>query len=69
MKERRSVRSFNGEPLSSSVVSDLRKVIDESYTLFGGNVTIRLKSFDLKENSSQAPTELLKVPQISFFLE
>ena len=48
MKERRSVRSFNGQPLSASVVSDLRKVIDESFSLFGGNVTIRLKSFDLK---------------------
>ena len=48
MKERRSVRSFNGEPLPASVVSDLRKVIDDSYSLFGGNVTIRLKSFDLK---------------------
>ena len=48
MKERRSVSSFNGEPLSPSVVSDLRKVIDDSYSLFGGNVTIRLKSFDLK---------------------
>lgn len=48
MKERRSVRSFNREPLSSSVVSDLQKVIDNSYTLFGGNITIKLKSFDLK---------------------
>ena len=48
MKERRSVRSFNREPLTSSVISDLRKIIDESYSLFGGHVTIRLKSFDLK---------------------
>ena len=48
MKERRSVRSYNGEPLSTSVVSDLRKIIDDSYSPFGGNVTIRLKYFDLK---------------------
>ena len=47
MKERRSVRSFNGQPLSSAIVSDLRKVIDESYTLFGGNVTIRLESYQI----------------------
>ena len=48
MKERRSVRSFNGEPLSSEKISDLQKAIDDSYTLFGGNITIRLKYFDLK---------------------
>ena len=48
MKERRSVRSFNGKPLSPSIVTDLRKAIEDSYSLFGGNVTIRLKSFDLK---------------------
>lgn len=48
MKERRSVRSFNGEPLGSDMVAELNKAIEESYTLFGGSVTIRLKSFDLK---------------------
>lgn len=48
MKERRSVRSFNGKPLDRDIVADLNKAIDSSYTLFGGNVTIRLKSFDLK---------------------
>ena len=48
MKERRSVRSFNTEPLSSSVVSELQKAIDDSYTLFGGKISIRLKRFDLK---------------------
>ncbi|MCH5235846.1 MAG: nitroreductase family protein [Muribaculaceae bacterium] len=48
MKERRSVRSFNGEPLSSEIIHDLQKIINESYTLFGGKVTIRLKYFDLK---------------------
>lgn len=48
MKERRSVRSYNGEPLSQEKVEALRKAIDESYTLFGGSVTIRLRAFDLK---------------------
>lgn len=48
MKERRSVRSFNGKPLSPEMVSDLEKAIKDSFTLFGGNVTIRLKSFDIK---------------------
>lgn len=47
MKERRSVRSFNGKPLSPEIISDLQKTIDDSYTLFGGNITIKLKKFDL----------------------
>ena len=48
IKERRSVRSYNGKPLSAEVISELQKAIDESYTLFGGNITIRLKYFDIK---------------------
>lgn len=48
MKERRSVRSFNGKPLSSKIISDLKKVIKDSYSPFGGHITIRLKTFDLK---------------------
>lgn len=48
MKERRSVRSFNGQPLSRDRVAELNKAIEDSYTLFGGNISIRLKSFDLK---------------------
>lgn len=48
MRERRSVRSFNGKPLSKEAVAELNRAIEESYTLFGGNVTIRLKSFDIK---------------------
>ena len=48
MKERRSVRSFNGKPLSPEQIADLEKAAEESYTLFGGNITIRLKSFDIK---------------------
>ena len=48
MKERRSVRSFNGHPLTPEIISDLHKAINESYTLFGGHITIKLKAFDLK---------------------
>lgn len=48
MKGRRSVRSYNGQPLSPEIISDLNKAIEDSYTLFGGNITIRLKKFDLK---------------------
>ena len=48
IKERRSVRSFNGKPLSREMTEELEKAIADSYTLFGGSVTIRLKQFDIK---------------------
>lgn len=48
IKERRSVRSFDGRPLSLQLVSELQKAIDDSYSPFGGSVSIRLRSFDLK---------------------
>ena len=48
MKERRSVRSFNGRPLDKEKIDQLHKIMEDSYTLFGGNITIRLKKFDLK---------------------
>ncbi len=48
IKERRSVRSFNGEHLPAETIATLNKAIDEATSPFGGNVTIRLKSFDLK---------------------
>lgn len=43
--ERRSVRNFNGEPLSGAVVEELRKAIAEADSPFGGKVTIRVKQF------------------------
>ena len=48
MKERRSVRSYNGQPLDRQMTDKLEKIIKESYTLFGGKISIRLKRFDLK---------------------
>lgn len=49
MKERRSVRTFNGEPISDAQKTALLKAINDSSTPFGGQLTIRLKSFNLKE--------------------
>lgn len=48
MKERRSVRSFNGKALSPETVAALHNAMEESYSLFGGHISIRLKSFDLR---------------------
>ena len=49
IKERRSVRSFNGEGLTDAQKNELLKAIDLSYSPFGGKLTIRLKDFDLKD--------------------
>mgnify|MGYP001026801579 FL=1 len=48
MNERRSVRTFNGESISDSQKSALLTAIEDSFSPFGGNVSIRLKNFDLK---------------------
>ncbi len=48
MKERRSVRTFTGQSLPAPTVEQLREDIERADSPFGGNVTIRLKAFDLK---------------------
>lgn len=48
IRERRSIRSYNGQPLSAEMISRLCAAVDESFSPFGGHVTIRLKTFDLK---------------------
>ena len=48
MKERRSVRNFDGSGITEEQRRELSKAIEEAYDPFGGNVTIRLKKFDLK---------------------
>lgn len=48
MKERRSVRSYDPQPLDQETINKLHKIIDDSYSLFGGDISIKLKKFDLK---------------------
>ncbi len=48
IKERRSVRSFNGAGLTQPQITDLLRAVENSSSPFGGSVTIRLKQFDLK---------------------
>lgn len=48
IKERRSVRSYDGEPLDAERRQKLMEAIASTESPFGGNVTIRLKEFDLK---------------------
>ncbi len=49
MKERRSVRSYNGLPISDADHKALTEAVNEAWSPFGGSVTIRLKRFDIKE--------------------
>lgn len=48
IKQRRSVRSFNGQPLSQTHREQLLEAIEKATSPFGGSVSIRLKEFDLK---------------------
>ncbi|MCH5227161.1 MAG: hypothetical protein J1F16_05010 [Muribaculaceae bacterium] len=47
MKERKSVRSYSSQPLSREQVALLQEAVKQSYTLFGGHITIKLKRFDI----------------------
>lgn len=67
IKERRSVRSFNGLPLTTEHREELLKAIEESYTFFGGRVTIRLKEFDLKGDFKPGTYGVIK-DACNFFL-
>lgn len=67
IKERRSVRSFDGEGLTDSQKKSLLEAIDESYSPFGGKVTIRLKEFDLKEGYKPSTYGMIK-GAVDFFL-
>ncbi len=49
MKLRRSVRRYSGRPLTPEQTRELLRAVEESESPFGGKVTIRLKSYDLKE--------------------
>lgn len=48
MRQRSSVRTYNGEPLSKQDTEALKQSISKSTSPFGGNVSIRLERFDLK---------------------
>lgn len=60
IKERRSVRSFNGEPLSQSLKNELTEFTDTVYNPFGGNFSVRLKEFDLKNGFKPTTYGMIK---------
>lgn len=48
IKERRSVRSYNGEAVAAPIAKELMEFAEKVYNPFGGRFTIRMKRFDLK---------------------
>ena len=67
IKERRSVRSFNGQLLSPEIESKLNDIIKTRSDPFGGKVTIRLKSFDKKDGFKPSTYGFIK-GATNFFL-
>lgn len=60
IKTRRSVRSYNGDALSESLKQSLNKAIDDSFSPFGGNVSIRLKEFDMRKGYKPSTYGVIK---------
>lgn len=67
IKERRSVRSYNGAPLSPAMALELQEAISKTVDPFGGSVTIRLKEFDLSEGYKPSTYGMIK-GATNFFL-
>ncbi|MDE6304316.1 MAG: hypothetical protein K2M01_05765 [Paramuribaculum sp.] len=68
MKERRSVRTFDGKGLNSQQVAELEKAITESSSPFGGNLTIKLRKFNLKEGYKPSTYGMIKGAEDFFLL-
>ena len=68
MKERRSVRTFDGGGLNAEQIAALEKAIAESTTPFGGNLSIRLKQFNLKEGYKPSTYGMIKGAEDFFLL-
>ncbi|MDE6396612.1 MAG: hypothetical protein K2K84_05020 [Muribaculaceae bacterium] len=67
MKERRSVRTFDGKGLTREQKDALQQTINDSYSPFGGQLTIRLKEFDLKAGYKPSTYGTIKGAE-NFFL-
>ncbi|MDE6311537.1 MAG: nitroreductase family protein [Muribaculaceae bacterium] len=68
MKERRSVRTFDGKGLDSEQEAKLEKAIGESGSPFGGNVSIFLRKFNLREGYKPSTYGMIKGAEDFFLL-
>lgn len=60
IKERRSVRNFDGNSLSENSRKILLNIVEHSTSPFGGSVTIRLKKFDIKDGYKPSTYGMIK---------
>ncbi len=60
IRQRKSVRSYNGEPLTAEFFRKLKEAVNDSFDPFGGNVTIRLKFFDMKAGFKPSTYGMIK---------
>lgn len=67
IEERRSVRTFNGVPVSPDMRAKLVKSIADAHDPFGGRVTIRLKEFDNKREYRPGTYGIIR-GAVDFFL-
>ncbi|MDE5849317.1 MAG: nitroreductase family protein [Muribaculaceae bacterium] len=68
MKERRSVRTFDGMGISPEQTAQLEQAIEESDSPFGGNISIKLKKFNLKEGYKPSTYGMIKGAEDFFLL-
>ena len=68
IKERRSVRSYDGNRLTDLQIATLLDAINESSSPFGGRLTIRLKEFDLRKGYRPTTYGMLKGARHFFLL-
>lgn len=67
IKERHSVRTYDGNGISPELTAALNEAIQKSHSPFGGEVTIRLKKFDLKKGYKPSTYGFIKGAE-DFFL-
>lgn len=68
MKERRSVRTFDGDGLDTQQISELEQAVENSSSPFGGSLTIKLKKFNLKEGYKPSTYGMIKGAEDFFLL-
>lgn len=67
IEERRSVRTFDGAPVSPDMRAKLVKITDSAHDPFGGRVTIRFKEFDNKGECQPGTYGIIR-GAVDFFL-
>ena len=68
IKERRSVRSYDGNRLTDLQIATLLDALNESSSPFGGRLTIRLKEFDLRKGYRPTTYGMIKGARHFFLL-